>query len=411
LNNVRKCSTKEDRVPAPADLRITPESPGFFTRPDYFEVLARLRREAPIHEYAPGSWTVARYADVRTVSRDPQRFCSSRGALINDPARAGQDMAGSILHMDPPDHVDFRKLVSREFTLRPIRALEQRIRELTCDLLDALPTDVTIDLVESVAAPLPLLVIADMLGIPAADTTDFRRWSDATIESTDRPAEETARDLGELVTFLLGLAEERRHRPGDDLTSLVVTGEVQGRRLDANEALTYLMTLLVAGNETTRHLIAGSLLALDEHRDQRTLLVDEPGRIPDAVEECLRWVTPIQAFGRTATTDTELDGTPITEGDFLVMLYASANRDEQAWGDGADRFDVTRPLPPGHLAFGVGEHFCLGAGLARLEARVLLTELLARFPAYELTDEPTLTASTLVRGPSVLPAVLTPNGR
>jgi cytochrome P450 len=184
-----------------------------------------------------------------------------------------------------------------------------------------------------------------------------------------------------------------------------VHAEVAGEPVTTPEAVGYLLTLLVAGNETTRHLVSGSVATLAEHPDQRALLAREPQRIAGAVEECLRWVTPVQAFGRTATRDTEIRGVPVPAGDFVVMLYASANRDEDAFGPTADRFDVTRPVDAQHVAFGFGEHLCVGASLARLEGRVLLEELLARFPDYALTAAPELTRSTLVRGATRMPLV------
>jgi cytochrome P450 len=170
------------------------------------------------------------------------------------------------------------------------------------------------------------------------------------------------------------------------------------------DAVGYALALLIAGNETTRHLLSGGAYALWEHPEQRAALAARPAEIPNAVEECLRWVTPIQAFGRTATRDTELGGAAISEGDFVVLLYASANRDEEAFGPTADRFDVTRPFDAAHVAF--GEHLCLGAALARLEARVMLEELLARFPSFEVTGEPVWAHSTLVRGMTSMPVVL-----
>jgi cytochrome P450 len=173
-----------------------------------------------------------------------------------------------------------------------------------------------------------------------------------------------------------------------------------------NEVVLYCMSLLVAGNETTRHLLSGSVALLAEHPDQRTALREQPSLLPGAVEECLRVVTPIQAMVRTATRDSELGGQEVAAGDWLVLLYASANRDESVFGPDADRFDVTRPANPAHLAFGFGEHLCLGASLARLEARVFLEDLLARFPAFEVRGEPTWTRSTLVRGHVSLPVVM-----
>lgn len=385
-----------------------PTVPGCFLRPDYFEVLARLRAEAPVQQVAPGLFTVARHEDVRSISRDPARFCSSRGALVNDPLRDGRPGAteGSVLHMDPPRHAEYRKLVNREFTPRAVARLEPRVRSLAAAVLDAVPREAPLDFVTDLAAPFPVLVIAELLGIADGDREDFRRWSDATIEAADGASPETLAVVGELWSFLDAHVRARQAEPADDLASLLAHGEVDGRRLRRQEVLVFCLSLLIAGNETTRHLISGGVHALHEHPDQREVLAADPTRIPEAVEELLRWVTPIQAMARTATVDTDVAGQPVSEGDYLVMLYASANRDEAAFGLTADRFDITRPANPPHLAFGFGEHLCLGAALARLEARVFFEELLARFPEYVVQGEPTWVRSTLVRGLATLPVVL-----
>jgi len=383
---------------------MNPELVGTFTEPGYYEALARLRREEPVRAYAPSSWTVACYDDVRTVSRETDVFCSGRGVLLNDPLRHGVKIQGSILHMDPPEHAPWRALVSRRFTPRAVSSLEDRIRTVARAVLAEVPEGTEIDFIDAVAAPFPVLVIAELLGIERGDRDQFRRWSDAAIESPDQP-DENLTDLAALFQFLIHHVELRRNQPADDIASAVVHADVAGEPVTTREAVGYLLALLVAGNETTRHLVSGSTQALAEHPEQRALLARDPARIANAVEECLRWVTPIQAFGRTATRATRLQGRPIAEGDFVVMLYASANRDEAAFGPSAGRFDVTRPVDTQHLAFGFGEHLCLGAALARLEGRVFLEELLARFPDYVLTEEPELSRSTLVRGATRMPVV------
>jgi cytochrome P450 len=396
-----------------ATFELDPETPGLFTRDDYFDLLAELRRDAPVHEYAPGSWTVARYDDVREVSRDPARFCSGRGVLMNDPLRNAGEIHGSILHMDPPYHAPWRQLVSRRFTLRATATLTDAVRASARAVLDEISAGETVDFVDRVAAPFPVLVIAELLGIADADRDDFRRWSDAAISSPD--AETPALDdLAALYRFLVDRVRARRdrhdaggERDGDDIVSTLATAEIDGRRVSTAEAVGYCLALLVAGNETTRHLVSGSALALAAHPDQRDALAGDHTRIAAAVEECLRWVTPIQAFGRTVTHDTELAGRRLRAGDWLVLLYASANRDERAFGPTAERFDVSRPVDSAHVAFGFGEHLCLGAALARLEARVLLEELLERFPNFEVAGEPRWVRSTLGRGMDRLPISMT----
>ena len=386
-------------------LPADPTVPGYYLRPDYYDLLADLRREAPVHEFAPGMRTIARYEDIREISRDPARFCSSMGALVNDPMRTWErpTKAPSILHMDPPDHVGFRKLVNREFTPRAIADLEPRIRDLARAALDRTPDTGVFDFVDLVAAPFPLMVIAELLGIPDGDRPDFRRWSDATIEATDKPPEETAAATGELFMYLNEHVKAKTKSPGDDIVSLLVGAELDGRSLDRDELLIFLVTLLVAGNETTRTLISGGTLALFEHPEQRADMVSDPDLIPGAVEECLRWVTPIQAFARTVTADTVIGGVEVKELDYLVMLYASGNRDEAAFGPTANSFDIRRDANPPHLAFGFGEHLCLGAALARMEARILFEEMLPRHPDYGLAGAPEWVASSLVRGMESMP--------
>ena len=383
---------------------LDPRIPGTFTAPDYFEQLAELRADASVHQIDDDVFTVARYEEVRAISRNPTDFCSSRGVLVNDPLRfAPADMSGSVLHMDPPDHAAYRKLVNREFTPRGVSGFEARIRELAVGMLEAVAADEAVDFVGAVAAPFPVQVIAELLGVGDGDRDDFRRWSDAMIEAPDTKDPAVFALAGELWRFLDQQLRERAAVPRDDLMSTLMHAEVRGHRLSHAEARMFCVSLLVAGNETTRHLISGAALALAEHPDQRQALVRDQSAIPAAVEESLRWVTPIQAFGRTATRGTEIVGVPIPADAFVIMLYASANRDVAAFGPTADRFDVTRPTDPPHLAFGFGEHLCLGAALARLEARILLEELLARWGTWAVAGETTWTESTLVRGMSELP--------
>jgi cytochrome P450 len=380
-------------------------TPGLFLRDDYYDVLAILRRESPVHRYAPDAWALTRYDDVRDVSRDPERFCSSRGVLVNDPLRTGATVGASIIHMDPPDHPVWRKIVSRRFTPRAVAELEDRVRAIAREVLAEAPAGRPIDLVDTVTAPFPVLVIAEILGIADGDRDAFRRSSNAAIEHPDNPGAGHD-DLVALHRFLIEHVRARRADPRDDVVSALVTAEIDGAPLSTADVVGYCFTLLVAGNETTRHLVTGGALALWEHPEQRGLLAAEPERIPVAVEELLRWVTPIQVFGRTATRDLTLHCEHVREGDFVALLYASANRDEAAFGPTADRFDVTRALDAQHVAFGFGPHLCLGAALARLETRVMLEELLARAPAYDVVGEPEWTRSTLVRGISRLPVVL-----
>jgi cytochrome P450 len=394
------------------DDAIDPRDAAFFMRDDYHDVLTRLRSEDPVHECAPGFWAVTRYEDIRNLSRDPGHFCSGRGALVNDPMRS-RDTAmpsRSILHMDPPEHAAFRGLLNRRFTPRAMSGLAESTRKSATALLDAVEAREEIDFVAELAAPFPLIVIAELLGIDESDREDFRGWSDAAIESPDLPPDETMAALGELSGFIVEHIRSKRDHPGEDLVSLLVGSEVGGCPLSKEELFMFLLTLLVAGNETTRTLLSGTALVLSEHPDQRAALARDASLVPGAVEECLRWVTPVHAFCRTATEDALIAGTHVGEGDYLCMLYASGNRDERVFGEDAARFDVRRPANPMHLAFGFGEHVCLGASLARLEARIFVEELLRRFPAYEVTGPAERVLSTTVAGIRSLPVVLVPGG-
>lgn len=392
------------------DQTIHPSDPRFFTRPEYHDVLTTLRHEAPLWEYSPGLWTVARYEHIREISRDPQRFCSSRGALVNDPLRDQKITMGtpSILHMDPPGHSAFRGLVNRRFTPRALAPLASSIRRSASELIGTAQACEEIDYVSELSAPFPLAVIAELLGIEGSDRQDFRRWSDAAIDSPDLPPDETMESLGELAKFIAEHIRAKRERPGDDLVSLLVESEIDGCPLSKEELFMFLLTLLVAGNETTRTLLSGTALVLADHPDQRAELAEDPSLLPAAVEECLRWVTPVQAFCRTANEDIDLDGTLIRHGDYVCLLYASGNRDERIFGEDAATFDVRRATNPMHVAFGFGEHVCLGASLARMEARIFVEELLARYPDFAVVGAPERVSSTTVAGIRSLPVVLAP---
>jgi len=262
-----------------------------------------------------------------------------------------------------------------------------------------------IDFVDALGAPLPLLVIADMLGVPGADRARFKRWSDAIIEAGTEPTAENMAQSVELLEYFGGVIAGRRERPGDDLVSLLVHSEIDGERLEEFDLLMFCMTLLVAGNETTRNLLAHGALALATHPDQRTLLAGDPSLMPRAVEEMLRWGSPVASFMRVATRDTRLRDETIREGERLLLLYVSANRDESVFGDDAEQFRVTRDASR-HVAFGFGEHFCLGAQLARMEARIAFREMLARFARWELDGEVERLPSLFMRGIVRLPLAL-----
>jgi cytochrome P450 len=344
---------------------------------------------------------VTRHEDVVAVSRDPATFCSSRGILLSDLERPIMPRQ-SIIYIDPPEHAKYRKLVQPVFSPGRLRALEQRIAALVHELIDGIEAGQVIDFVDAFAAPLPLLVIADMLGVPGADRGRFKRWSDAIIEAGTQPSNDNMAQSVELLEYFGSVIAERRAHPGDDLISLLVHSEIDGERLEEFDLLMFCMTLLVAGNETTRNLLAHGALALATYPDERALLRRDATLMPRAVEEMLRWGSPVGSFMRTATADTALHGTRVRAGERLLLLYASANRDEAVFGADAEEFRVGRDAA-GHVAFGFGEHFCLGAQLARMEARVAFAQLLEAFADWQLAGRVERLPSLFMRGIVHLP--------
>jgi cytochrome P450 len=385
--------------------------PSFYAG-DPHPVYARLRREAPVFWCAEGQfWALSRYEDVRRVGHDTALFSSRRGTLLSDGrARdAGGPHAPGARHLmrsDPPDHTMLRKIVAQSFTPRMIASLEDRARVIARDLFDQIDGTAVTDVVAALSAPLTTFVIAELMGVPRDRWAEFWTWTDSAIAQVDagRNDPALAGHISDLMTFFGELLEQRRRQPADDIVSDLVAGELHGQPLTELDLLTYCKFLLVAGTETTRNLISSGTALLSEFPDQRGLLIDSPGLIPGAVEEMLRITSPVLAFCRTATADTEIRGQRIAAGDYVALLYASANRDEDIWPD-PDRFDVARRQARPHVAFGFGAHVCLGANLARMEARVLFEELLRAFPDFQVTGPAVRGKSTLVAIVEQLPAV------
>jgi cytochrome P450 len=385
--------------------------PSFYAG-DPHPVYARLRREAPVFWCAEGQfWALSRYEDVRRVGHDTALFSSRRGTLLSDGrARdAGGPHAPGARHLmrsDPPDHTMLRKIVARSFTPRMIASLEDRARVIARDLFDQIDGTAVTDVVAALSAPLTTFVIAELMGVPRDRWAEFWTWTDSAIAQVDagRNDPALAGHISDLMTFFGELLEQRRRQPADDIVSDLVAGELHGQPLTELDLLTYCKFLLVAGTETTRNLISSGTALLSEFPDQRGLLIDSPELIPGAVEEMLRITSPVLAFCRTATADTEIRGQRVAAGDYVALLYASANRDEDIWPD-PDRFDVARRQARPHVAFGFGAHVCLGANLARMEARVLFEELLRAFPDFQVTGPAVRGKSTLVAIVEQLPAV------
>jgi cytochrome P450 len=372
---------------------------------DPFPAYARLRAEAPVARNAKvGFWVLSKHADVLAASTDPSTFCSRQGILLLE---IGADYASppTMMHTDPPEHTRYRALAQPGFTPSLIRSLEPAVRVRARALLAEIEPEVPRDVVAPVTLPFPLQIIAELLGIPEEEWPRFHRWSEAVIPgATDWPEDERQSLQAEMVTYLVGEAKARRDAPRDDLVSALAAAEVEGEHLSDDELAMFLVQLLVAGNETSRNMLSGGLVALADHPDQWQALRDDRRLVAPAVEEFLRWTTPVVYFMRTATRDVDVRGERIGPGEPVVLLYASANRDDDQFGPSADRFDVARS-PNHHMAFGFGPHFCIGAALARLEGRVLLEELLDRFTSVERAGPVERTASPVIAGIQRAPLV------
>ncbi len=365
---------------------------------DPFPLYARLRAEAPVawHEGA-GFWAVTTHPEVQAVGTDPATFCSSRGILVEE---IGVDYATppTMMHTDPPAHTRYRRLVQPGFKPTVVRALEDQVRRRAVALIEGIEADGVTDVVPVLAVPFPLQVICGLLGVDADEWPRFYEWSEGVIPgATDWPEERRQALMAEMWSYLVAVAKQRRVEPRHDVVSALATAAPGGDQLSDDELAMFLIQLLVAGNETTRNLLSGGLAALAERPDQWARLRRDRSLVPSAVDELLRWTTPVISFMRTATRATELRGQPIAAGEPVLLVYASANRDEAVFGPDAARLDVGRDPNP-HVSFGFGTHFCLGAALARLEARVVLEELLDRFGGLEPAGEIERAPSPVIAG-------------
>jgi cytochrome P450 family 142 subfamily A polypeptide 1 len=355
---------------------------GEFYADDPYPAFAWMRRNAPVyHDTANDIWGVASYSDVRLLGTDPATFSNAEGTR---PKFLPMPM---MIDTDPPEHTRRRKLVNAGFTPRRIAALEANARRVCDELIDAVADRGGCEFVHDVAAQLPLIMIGDMLGVSPDDRGQLLRWSDEMLKSQGDPNPESLEAatmaFAEYTEYMHPVFEERR-RTGkdDDLVGVLVHADVEGERLDDDTLIFETLLILIGGDETTRHVLSGGLLALLENPEQLAALRAEPARLAGAVEEMLRWVSPIKNMARTTTRDVSLGGVHLPEGAQLLALYPSANRDETIFAN-PDQFDITRDPNP-HLAFGFGTHFCLGNQLARLELRVMFEQLLARLPDIRL---------------------------
>lgn len=345
----------------------------------------------------PGIWVASRYAEVLAVSRDPGRFCSSQGILTFE-IGVEYPSPPTMMHTDAPAHTRYRTATAAGFRPSRVRSLEPGVRARVRRLVDALPAAEPVDVVATLAAPLPLMMICSLLGLPEEDWPTFLEWSDAAIPGAAPLSDERRAELmATSEQVLRDHIAHRRRRPAPDFVGDLLAAHPDGGPLSDDEVYVVVNQLLIAGNETTRNLISGGLVALAEHPDQWVRLRGDRTLVATAVEELLRWTTPVVAFMRTATADTDLAGVRVHAGDPVLMLYASANRDEAEFGSTAGVLDVGR-RPNHHLAFGFGPHVCVGAALARLEARVVLEELLDRFAGLEVAGPVERTPSGVIAG-------------
>jgi cytochrome P450 family 142 subfamily A polypeptide 1 len=364
---------------------------------------AWLRREAPVYRDAANAlWGISRHADVIELEKHPELYCSRRGFR---PKLTGADL--SMIGQDDPEHLAQRKVLHQRFMPRQVAQLEPQLRASVAELIGAFASAGRCELVGALAVPLPVITILELLGFPRERWPEMARWSEITNSAGGGPRYMTPEVMPCVQAFAAATAELialRRVRPRDDLISRMLADPA---RSDASIQMEALL-LLNGGSDTTRHVIGGATLALLQQREQWDWLRANPRALPGAVEEFIRWVTPILNMRRTATRDLELHGTKIREGDELVLMYAAANRDERVFRE-PQRFDVQRRPNP-HLAFGFGTHFCLGASLARLELRVVFEELLARLPDLRLAPgpEPEWIPNAFTRGLRALHVEFTP---
>ena len=383
-----------------------------------FDLFERLRHEAPIYwheeslDFEPGFWALTKHEDIVRVSKDPLTFSSAAGGHLmsmGDPEvidpTAVAAIIGNMIGMDPPDHQIYRKMVAPSFTPKAIRNLETDMRQKIRDLLENVEGKGEFNFVTEIAEQLPLWVLCEMMGIPESDRPKIRdlvnNLTDASIQQDPENSFQIWVNYMELFKMGRDMIEERRKNPTDDLMSVVANTKVEGGELPPELLDGFFLLMVIAGNETTRNTLTGGLMALTENPEERNKLIKDPSLISNATDEMLRWVTSVIYFRRTTMKDTNIRGQDIKAGDKIVMWYGSANRDEDIFPDG-HLFKVDRENAKKHLAFGAGEHLCLGNRLGHMQIRILFEELLARFPNIHATADPVRVPSNFLAGISEL---------
>jgi cytochrome P450 len=397
-------------------VKIDVYNPDSYTAGIPHEQFAWLRENAPVywHEHPAGHgyWVLSKHADVMAVSRDSKTFSAEAGfVMVDDLPPDILDMArNQLLGMDPPKHGPLRRAVITRFTSRMLAELEPQVRQIAREVMAQITAPQEVNFVESLAGDLPTAVICSMLEIPRNMWGQIRRWSDLQTSGSDPDLGGTMEEINqasvEMGTYGFQLACERKDQGGDDLISLLINQEVEGRQVSEMEFASLFIQLTVAGNETTRGLISSGMHELLKRPDLYQQLQANQEQLPLAIEEMLRWTCPLHYFRRTATCDTQIRGQAIKKGDRVVMLYSSANFDEEVFAQPMT-FDITRSPNP-HMAFGHGIHLCLGANLARTEARIFFEEFFAHFANIESGAEPVFIRSNSIHGFKEMPVLLTP---
>ena len=392
--------------------------PDIFANDGYpHEAWRILRKEAPVFWFdrteGKPFWAITKHEDITTIGKRPDLFLNA--PLLVIPTKLREDdfeAPPTLIQLDPPKHGKYRKLISTRFTPRALGKIHADIERIAKEIVESLldeGDEGECDFVEKISAPLPIAVIAWLLGVPREDWNLLFDWTNRMIGSEDPEFQTEADDSGataqgamiELFEYFTKLVAEKRKNPAEDLTSLFATAEIDGERMPEMDVLAYCMIIVVAGNETTRNATSGGMLALIEHQDEMRKIQRDPSLMPSAIEEVLRWSSPIIHFARTAAEDVEFKGHKIKKGEHLALFYPSANRDEDVFEDPYE-FRVDRE-PNRHLAFGVGEHFCAGAHVARLEIEMAYKYLVPRIEEIELTAPPARLRSNLVGGYKHLP--------
>jgi methyl-branched lipid omega-hydroxylase len=385
-------------------------------------VFATLRREAPVKFFpeiplanfpvGPGYWALTKHDDIWHVSRNPELFCSGKGSNIADLTVELNEFFGSMISMDDPKHVRLRTIVSKGFTPKEITRIEEYVKNKAKSIVDKVlakyGANEEFDFVDAIAAPFPLQIICEMMGIPESDERQILDWTNVILGAGDPDFGGTLENLItvalEMFAYAQALGEARLANPTDDLTSVMMHSIVDGDRMSSQEFGSFFILLVVAGNETTRNAISHGMLQLTEHPDQKAAWYsDFESKTKGAVEEIVRWASPVIHFRRTATRDTEIRGVKIKEGEKVVMWYNSGNRDEEIY-ENPHQFNIARTLAPAQVGFGAGgPHFCLGANLARREIAVMFDEIRRRLPNLVITGEPAYLQSNFINGIKRMP--------